>query len=396
MKLKHYHWVGTTQQGKIISGETSALNRHHLKFKLQQQNIFLQKTKNNFFQLLIKQNISTVELTRFLRQLATLITANIPLMDTLKILHHSQQTKTSKYITQQLINSLENGKNFSTSLRELPQYFNELTCQLVYMGEQTGTLDKMLLRIADHQEKMAHLKNKVKQALFYPSIIFTLAIIIFFTMMIFVIPSFANFLQNFHDKIPAITRIMIDVSYFIRHTFYWLLLILFSIIIISYYWQKKKNHSFNVWRLIKLPWAKKFLTTILLANFCRNLAISLAAGITLTDALRFIAENSAPPLLPIIAKLQHRISSGRQFHTSLAADSWFPPLLIQMIKIGEEAGKLDIMLDNIATQYETDINQTIARLCQMIEPLIMIVLGALIGGIVLAMYLPIFKLGNIF
>lgn len=351
------------------------------------------KTKPNFF----PKKITQLDLTLLFRQLATLITAGIPITQSCDILVKTHEKILLQTLLRSIKNLLESGKTLAQSLRQYPNYFDELIYHLIHIGEQTGTLDVMLVRIANHQEKKRQLNQRIKQILFYPILIFLFALIISVSMLIWIVPRFAELFQHFHDKLPLITRGIIFISHSLRENTSIIFLILLSVATILYRIKQTKQfqYSFNQFTM-KLPYVGNLIKKILLARFAHTLAMTFAAGVPILDALKMMTHLSHhPSYIKTITKLQTDIARGQQLHLAMQTQSLFPTIMIQMVKVGEESGKLEEMLEKMAHLYESDINQMIANLSQLLEPLIMMILGVLIGGLVIAMYLPIFKLGSI-
>jgi type IV pilus assembly protein PilC len=335
-----------------------------------------------------------LDLTLFFRQFATLITANIPIIQCCDILETSQEKLAMRLLIQQIKRDLFSGKALSLILCQHPRYFNEFICQLIRIGEQTGKLDVMLLTIADHFEKNLALNRKIKQALFYPSIILLTGFLLVICMFIFVIPLFADMFQQANTSLPALTQLLFYLSAHMMPFFMSLLMMTACIAVFIKY---KKGTIFHL--LLKpvksLPLINNCYEKIILARFTRNLAITFDAGIPIIDALRLTANISQQSrFTSTIHQVINNVTTGIQLHRALALHVIFPPFMIQMIKIGEQSGMLVAMLEKITAFLEADIEQLISRLTQLLEPLIMIVLGALIGGLVVGMYLPIFKLGS--
>ncbi len=395
MKMKSYTWSGTTADGKKSTGEINAMSENLAKFRLSQQGITqctLCKKRKSLFRK-INKKITSIDITLFFRQLATLISASIPIVQACHILANNQEKILLKSLINTLKEELTAGKGFVSGLRKHPRHFDELTCQLIQTGEYTGTLEIMLNRIAQHKEKILTLKNKIIQALFYPTIIVLVAIIVTMTMLIFVVPRFEEIFQTMQGKLPAFTQLVVAISTFFRHDA-WLLAIPMTGISLLIYYFKKIDALDRL--ILKFPLVGNFLQKIYIARFARNLAITFAAGVPITDALKIIAHACGNHEYAIaILKLQTQIATGQQLHMAMQASSLFPLIAVQMVQVGEESGMLENMLNKIAELYESDIDHLIINLSYLLEPLIMIILGVLIGGLVIAMYLPIFKLGTV-
>ena len=282
-------------------------------------------------------------------------------------------------------------------MNNYPKYFDNITCQFIAAGEQAGKLDIMLVRVANHKEKTALLKNKVKKALFYPIAVLTIAIIVTSILLIFVVPQFAELFSGFGATLPWLTQLVISIANQFS-TFWWLILFLiFPIFLCRFYQKKNKKFAFIIDRLIlQLPFFGKLIRKSIIARLTRTLATIFDSGIPLIEALNalpLIANNLV--FRQGINEIQTAIKRGETLQQALKKTHLFPNMSIQMVAIGEEAGKLSAMLEKVAEFYETEVDQMVDGLSQLLEPLIMAVLGVIIGGLVIAMYLPIFKLGTV-
>ena len=347
---------------------------------------------------LLPQRITSFSIAIFFRQFATLITAGIPLMQSCDILEKSQELPRLRLLIHTIKRDISSGKTLSHSFSRHPNYFNELLCQLVRIGEHTGRLDLMLSMIALHLEKNQAFKQRVKQALFYPCIIALTGIGVTISMFIFVIPRFAELFETSDTTLPTLT---IFIFYLSKHlsTYLTIFLFIFLPMIALFYKTKPFIHLRNVMRqrVQTLPIINTIRQKILLARFAKNLSVIFAAGIPIIDGLKLSANAcNDKTFAHTLFQVRNQISTGLQLHHAMANFPIFPVLMIQMTKIGEQSGMLAPMLEKMTDFYETDIDQLLSRLGHLVEPLIMIILGVLIGGLVIGMYLPIFQLGNTF
>jgi type IV pilus assembly protein PilC len=334
--------------------------------------------------------ITPFDMTVFFRQFAVLVSAGVPIVKSLDILEKSQEKIAMRHLLFAVKKDLRAGKNFFHSLRNHPLYFDLLTCQLIHIGEQTGKLDAMLKTIASLRENNLALQRRIRQALFYPCFLFISALAVTLCMLIFVIPHFAELFQDAHVPLPLLTRVLFHVSAFIQHYILWLLL-LCAVVMLT---PLKQTDRLTL-LCTHLPLVRHHTRKIILTRFMRNLAVTYHAGIAVTDAIKLSASTHAnSEFMLVTTSLREKISSGFQLHQAMAALSFFPVLMVQMIKIGEESGRLAQVLDKTADFFEADIDQLLNRATQLLEPLIILVLGGVIGVIMAGMYLPIFKLGN--
>lgn len=347
----------------------------------------------------IKQNqrIKSIDISFFLRQFATLLTAGIPILNCLDILEKSQIKISMRILLYSIKRELLSGKDVYSSLRTQEKYFDEFTCQLIKIGESTGKLDITLQMIADEHEKQLGFIKRIKQALFYPCIIFITAILVTLTLMLFVIPRFAELFADTSISLPALTRGLFFISDILNQQIYLLfipLLFLPGFFLPDKYSLPLKK-AFRS-RISKLPFIYSFLQKILLARFARHLAMTFSAGIPITEALKLLMHSPKyPEFMTSVFHLRSKIQTGIPLYQGMQSLSYFPDIMIQMVKIGEESGALDQMLIKVAGFFEADIDQLTSQFSRLLEPLIMLILGVVIGGLIIGLYLPIFKLGSI-
>lgn len=343
-----------------------------------------------------KAQITDADITIFLRQFATLLTAGIPIIKACTLLEKSQTNHLIRVLIFTIRREIATGKSLFESLQAHRPYFDNLTLQLIYIGEHTGRLDVMLVKIANHHEQLLAFKKRIKQALFYPTLVMVTAAMITLSLFLFVVPKFAELFIDMQVKLPKLTLAIFYFSSLCREYFFLLSLALLLLIIMLLY-SPHRPYWQTTWRGLfeKIPILKQYRKKLLLLRFARNLAISFAAGISITTALQLITKSSSHPVFTQIThQLRIYINAGIPLHHAMEKTHYFPMLMIQMVKIGEETAMLDQMLNKIADFFESDIDQFINLLTQLLEPLIMIVLGVLIGGLIIAIYIPIFNLGS--
>jgi type IV pilus assembly protein PilC len=393
---KRYQWSGITLQGQKTRGTCEAPHSKAAKKNLRRQGIaYIKLRREKYF--FHRQKISFKQIVIFYRQLATLIAAGVPLTRGLNILLQNRDANLLKQIIAALKADIEKGHPLSMAMNKYPRIFDSLACHLIHIGEQSGTLETMLLRIANHKEKSLRLKNKIKQALFYPAIITFTALCVALTLLIFVVPQFAELFDNLHAALPSFTRQVINVSYVLTH-YYWLTGIpILLAVCFAYRYQQSLTFKLTADKyLLKTPIAGELVKKFIVARFTRTLATTVAAGTPINDALKMLIDiNRNQVFKQATQQLQTDIAAGQSLHIAMRRSGIFPALVIQMIQVGEESGSLEQMLEKIATFYESEIDYTVNNFSQLLEPLIIIILGVLIGGLVVAMYLPIFKLGTI-
>lgn len=352
----------------------------------------------HFTKLKQTSQINRLDILIFLRQFATLISAGIPIIQSCDILLRMQAKTALLHLIYSIRQHIASGKTLSYSINLNKKYFDPLACQLIKIGEHTGKLDDMLNLLTRYYEKKVALSKKIQQLLFYPLMVMIISLWIIYGLLLFVIPHFAYLFQETYDQLPLLTRLIFHCSLYCQHIitiFFLIIHILFILLITSPSFRRK------VIRFIKhystpLPFIRNLLSKIIFARFTRQLALMLTAGIPITQALKLVSTlETHTRYVSAITLLRSQLHSGQTLYQALKTTAYFPEIMIQMIKVGEETGKLDYMLDKTADFFESDMDYLASKLSKLIEPLIMLFLGALIGGIVIGMYLPIFKLGTI-
>ncbi len=340
----------------------------------------------------VKNKIKPLDMVVFFRQFSTLISSNIPIIQSLELLRQTQHHVVLKSILLDLKYHVERGKRLSHSLSKFSKYFDEMTCFLLAIGEKSGTFDIMLQHIANHKEKSYRFNHKIKQALFYPAIISIIAILVCLIMLVFIVPRFNLFFQEANVALPTFTLAIIRFSEMLQRYGY-LCLIPFLIFI---FFVKEKLHSHKLQIILhRIPIIGRILKIARMINFTRYLSITLKAGLTISESIPLIAKASGNfSFEKDLMTVKQHIEIGHKIHHAMRKNPNFPLLMVEMIKIGEESGTLDYMLEKISILYENELDQLTSYLSDLLEPLIMVVLGILIGGLVIAMYLPIFKLGS--
>lgn len=399
-RLKYFvfSWQGITPQGQLTSGEISAASINLAKLSLAKKglkNIIVKKKKITLFKKTYK--IKPHNINIFFRQLATLLIAGIPIAAALQVLHQNAKELALSFMLKTLKDDIDAGNQLAFCLQKFPHAFDSMTCSLIHAGEKSGTLDIMLERIALHKEKRSILKNKIKQALFYPIIIVTVAVLVTIIMLTFVVPRFAELFNNMHTSLPLFTLMVIHLADFMQRSMGIFALLIIVIGGLLYSVRNKPRVKLSLDRLLlNIPISGMLLQKFILASFARSLATVFAAGIPITEALKILISSTGNALYAeAIQKLYLDISVGKQLHFAMQTCKLFPSMMLQMIEIGEESGTLEKMLTKISEFYEADLNHIIGNLSKLMEPLIMIILGVVIGGLVIAMYLPIFKLGAV-
>ena len=399
VKSVMFLWEGLDGQGKRMKGEMSATSDALIRATLRRQGINPLKVKKKPKPLLGRggKSITTKDIAVFSRQLATMMSAGVPLVQSFEIVGRGHDNKKMQDLVMDIKGSVESGVSLAEALGKHPRHFDELYINLVTAGEHAGILEAVLHKIATYLEKMEALKSKIKSALFYPTAVIVVAFIITSILMIFVIPQFESLFQGFGADLPAFTKMVIGISGFFRdHP----LIIFGAAVGIPFgIWTLKKRslkvaHFFD--RLsLKLPVIGPILEKSAIARFSRTLQTMFAAGTPLVEAMTSVAGACGNIVFrDATLKMRDEIATGTQLQAAMREARVFPHMVIQMVAIGEESGALDTMLGKVADWYEQEVDDAVDALTSLLEPIIMAVLGVLIGGLVIAMYLPIFKLGQ--
>lgn len=397
MSSKRYRYTGIDQQGTRINGEVTAVNYAAAKIALNDKKITLLKMRPEI--VFLNRRIQPKILNDFIRQLASLINSQIPVITTFNIIAKSSQHHGLKALVKQLSEDISTGTTITEAFKKHSRYFDSLFCNLLYVGEQSGTLDKVLNYIADYKEKSANLHRKIKKALFYPICILLVALTVTALLLVFVVPQFAKLFQGFGAVLPAYTRTIIATADFLKNNG-----IIFSVTIILIIfllrWLIKKSAKIATLvdsLAIKTPLIGKNLKKAILARFSLILAITYKAGLPLVEALQiaaYVVGNRVYRQALLTAKIE--LSHGQTLAAVITANNrLFPARVGQMIAIGEEGGTLDTMLLKISEYYEAEVSYLIDNLNNLLEPAIMVILGIVIGGLIIGMYLPIFRLGTV-
>lgn len=389
-------WEGTDKKGKKVKGEIKAGGEAFVNATLRRQGVNVTKIKKQSgFQA--KGKVTDKDVTLFTRQLATMMKAGVPLLQAFDIVGKGHHNPAVSRLLGDIKGDVETGSSLSQAFRKYPLYFDALFCNLVGAGEQAGILDSLLDRLATYKEKIQAIKSKIKSALFYPTSIIVVAFIITAVIMIFVIPAFKELFSSFGADLPAPTLMVMAMSDFFVAYWWAIFGALFGGLWFFFYtWKRSEQMQFTMDRLmLKLPIFGELIRKATVARFSRTLSTMFAAGVPLVEALDSVAGASGNRVyFDATKKIQSEISTGTSLTVSMQNSGVFPNMVIQMVAIGEESGALDSMLSKVADFYEAEVDDAVEGLSSLMEPVIMVVLGVLIGGLVIAMYLPIFKMGQ--
>jgi type IV pilus assembly protein PilC len=390
-------WEGKDKRGKIIKGEIRASGEAVVNATLRRQGITVTKVKKQS-SFASKGKITEKDITLFTRQLATMMKAGVPLLQAFDIVGKGHSNPQVSKLLADIKSDVETGSSLSASFRKYPLYFDNLFCNLVGAGEQAGILDTLLDRLATYKEKILAIKSKIKSALIYPISIIIVAFVITAVIMIFVIPAFKELFSSFGSELPAPTLIVMNISdIFVE--WWWAIFgsIGFGLWFFFYTWKRSEKMQHTMDRLmLKMPIFGDLIRKATIARFARTLSTMFAAGVPLVEALDSVAGASGNRVYYDATKrIQSEISTGTSLTVAMQNAQVFPNMVLQMTAIGEESGALDSMLSKVADFFEAEVDDAVAGISSLMEPVIMVVLGGLIGGLVIAMYMPIFKLGQV-
>lgn len=400
-KLDRFVWEGTDKKGAKKKGESSGLNATMVKADLRRQGInplkVRKKQKAIFGDGPKGKKIIPKDIAIFSRQLAVMMSSGVPIVQSFEIMAKGAENPRLRDLIMTVKNDIEGGSTIADAFRKHPAYFDDLTCNLIHAGEQAGILESLLDKIATYKEKTEALKSKIKKALFYPIAVLVMAFIVTSVLLIFVIPQFESLFADFGADLPALTKFVVDLSKVFTEQWY----LIFGGIGATIYGfgqakQRSKTFSNALERMsLKAPIVGNLLTKAAIARFARTLSTMFAAGVPLVEAMESVAGSVGNIVYyEAVMKMRDDISTGTSITVSMDQVGVFPNMVVQMSSIGEEAGSLDTMLGKVADFYEQEVDDAVDALTSLLEPLIMAVLGVLVGGLVIAMYLPIFKMGS--
>ncbi|RIA34482.1 type IV pilus assembly protein PilC [Ectopseudomonas oleovorans] len=399
LKTSVFAWEGTDRKGGKVKGELSGQSPALVKAQLRKQGINPLKVRKKAVSLFSAgKKIKPMDIALFTRQMATMMKAGVPLLQSFDIIAEGFDNPNMRKLIDEVKQEVAAGNSFASSLRKKPEYFDDLYCNLVDSGEQSGALETLLDRVATYKEKTEELKAKIKKAMTYPIAVIVVAVIVTAILLIKVVPQFESVFEGFGAQLPAFTMIVVNLSRWLQE---WWFLVLFAIFISFYSFSQtyKRSEKFRDSldrALLKAPIVGPILYKAVVARFARTLATTFAAGVPLVDALDSVAGATGNVVFRnAVNRIKTDVSSGSQLNFSMRNTGIFPTMAIQMTAIGEEAGSLDEMLDKTASYYEAEVDNAVDNLTTLMEPLIMSVLGVLVGGLIIAMYLPIFQLGSV-
>jgi len=390
-------WQGKDRQGKAVKGEMSSANSAQVRVALRRQGIapLSIRKKSNLFKS--EGKVTPKDIAIFSRQLATMIAAGLPLVQALEIIGRGHEIPAMQTLLLRVKADVEGGGTLASALKAHPEHFDDLYVNLINAGEQAGILETLLHKIATYKEKTEALKAKVKKAMIYPAAVIVVAIVVTSILLIFVVPQFEDLFADFGAELPAFTQFVIGISQWPQSNLYILLAILIGAAVA--FFQARKRRGFNRFldiAILKLPIIGVLLHKSAIARFSRTLSTMFAAGTPIVEAMVSVAGASGNAIFEeACMKMRDELATGTQLQVAMEQSGLFPNMVVQMVAIGEEAGSLDAMLSKVADFYEAEVDDLVDSLSSLMEPIIMVILAILVGGLIVAMYLPIFKLGQV-
>jgi len=399
LKMSVFTWEGTDRKGGKVKGELSGTNTALVKAQLRKQGINPTKVRKKGISLLGKgKKIKPMDIALFTRQMATMMGSGVPLLQSFDIIGEGFDNPNMRKLVEDIKQEVAAGNSLANSLRKKPQYFDDLYCNLVDAGEQSGALETLLDRVATYKEKTESLKSKIKKAMTYPIAVVVVAVVVSAILLIKVVPQFQSVFANFGAELPAFTQMVIGLSEALQAWWFIVLIALFAIAFaLREAHRRSEKFRDSVDRgILKLPIVGGIVYKSAVARYARTLSTTFAAGVPLVEALDSVAGATGNVVFRnAVNKIKQDVSSGTQLNFSMRTTGVFPSMAVQMAAIGEESGSLDSMLDKVASYYEEEVDNAVDNLTTLMEPMIMAVLGVLVGGLIIAMYLPIFQLGSV-
>ncbi|KAB2898703.1 MAG: type II secretion system F family protein [Xanthomonadales bacterium] len=399
-QMQVYTWVGIDKRGTKIRGEQISKNANLVKADLRKQGINPQVVKAKPKPLFgsAGKSIKGRDIAVFSRQLATMMAAGVPMVQGFEIVAGGQSNPRMKDMLTNIKTDIEGGSALNEALGKYPVQFDELYTNLVKAGESAGVLDTVLDTIATYKENIENIKGKIKKAMFYPAAIIAVAVIVSAILLIFVIPQFEQVFRSMNADLPAFTQMLVSVSRWMV-SYWWMALLVLIGAVTAFILVYRRSTSFQhfIGRMtLKIPIVGEILRQSAMARFARTLGVTFKAGVPLVEALDSVANATGSVVYnEAVRRIREDVSVGHQLQLAMKQTNLFPNMVTQMVAIGEEAGALDAMLFKIAEFYETEVNNAVDALSSLLEPLIMVIIGGLVGSMVVGMYLPIFKLGSV-
>lgn len=399
-KIYTFEWKGINRDGKKISGELRGAAAAEIRSQLKSQGVnpkSVRKQSSPLFKL-GEAKITPMDIAMMTRQVATMLAAGVPLVTTIELLGRGHEKAKMRELLGNILTEIQSGIPLSDALRPHRRYFDDLYVDLVAAGEHSGSLDTVFDRVATYKEKTEQLKSKIKKAMFYPAAVVIVAILVTSLLLLFVVPQFEDIFKGFGAELPAFTQLVVGLSRWMQAAWY---IILAAVVLAIWLFVRAHRNSQMVRDrvdeiILKIPVIGNILHKAAMARFARTLATTFAAGVPLIDGMESAAGASGNAVYrKAILKIRQEVMAGMQMNVAMQTTALFPDMMVQMVMIGEESGSLDNMLNKVANIYEMQVDDAVDGLSSLIEPVMMVVIGTVVGGLIVAMYLPIFQMGNI-
>lgn len=398
-KIYTFEWKGVNRDGAKTGGELKGATVAEIKSQLKSQGVNPKVVHKKASPLFARNpDIKPMDIAMVTRQIATMLAAGVPLVTTIEMLGRGHEKLKMRELLGTVLSEIQSGIPLSDALRPHRRYFDDLYVDLVAAGEHSGSLDAVFDRIATYREKAEQLKSKIKKAMFYPAAVVVVAVAVTVLLLLFVVPQFEEIFKGFGAELPAFTQLIIGISRFLQSSWY----IFFAAIVISIWLFVRAHRNSQAVRdrvdelVLKIPVIGEILHKAAMARFSRTLATTFAAGVPLIDGMESAAGASGNAVYrKALLKVRQEVMAGMQMNVAMRTTGLFPDMLIQMVMIGEESGSLDNMLNKVANIYEMQVDDAVDGLSSLIEPIMMVVIGTLVGGLIVGMYLPIFQMGNV-
>jgi type IV pilus assembly protein PilC len=397
-KETQFLWEGKDKRGNKVKGKSLAANEATLRADLRRQGVAATRVKTQSAGMSFGGKPNNEDIAIFSRQLATMMAAGIPMVQAFEIIGNGHEKPAMQKLVLDVKANIEGGSTLHESLAKYPLYFDALFVNLVEAGEQAGALESLLDKIATYKEKTEALKKKIKKALFYPIAVLVVAVVVSIILLVFVIPQFEELFKGFGADLPAFTQMVVNLSRFVQHQGWWMLIVVgASFYAFFYFLKRSRRMQLAMDRiLLKFPIIGPILVKAAIARFARTLSTMFAAGVPLVEAMQSVAGATGNIVYEqAVLRMKDEVATGQRLQRAMETTGLFPNMVVQMIAVGEESGSLDTMSSKVAEFYETEVDNAVDSMSSLLEPLIMAILGVLVGGMVIAMYLPIFKLGQV-
>ena len=397
-KDTQFIWEGKDKRGHKIRGKTLAANEAALRADLRRQGVAPTRVKTQSAAFRRGGKVTNEDIAVFSRQLATMMSAGIPMVQAFEIIGNGHEKPAMQKLVLDIKANIEGGSTLHESLAKFPLYFDDLFVNLVEAGEQAGALETLLDKIATYKEKTEALKKKIKKALFYPAAVLVIAVVVSVILLIFVIPQFEELFKGFGADLPAFTQMIVNLSRFVQHQGWWMgIIVIGAFYAFFYFYKRSRNMQRAIDRImLKFPIIGPILQKSAIARFSRTLSTMFAAGVPLVEAMQSVAGATGNIVYEeATLRMKDEVATGQRLQRAMENVGLFPNMVVQMIAVGEESGSLDTMSAKVAEFYEAEVDNAVDSMSSLLEPMIMAILGILVGGMVIAMYLPIFKLGQV-